>query len=52
MLQIRQEKKPNIVRHRKGITLHVCGHKRSPLLIEFDFAVGLDDLWTVAGCRG
>jgi hypothetical protein len=48
MLQIRKKEEPNIIGHRKSVTSRVGGHERSPLLIEFDFTVCLDDLWTVA----
>src|ERR1700737_5432529 len=49
MLQVRKQEQPDVVGHIKRIALRVRLHERGALLIELDLAVGLDDLWAIAG---
>src|SRR3984893_1376986 len=51
MLQVREQEKPEVIRHLQRFALCVRYHQRSALLIEFYLAIGLDDLWAIAGSK-
>jgi hypothetical protein len=49
MLQVGKQEQPDIVGHLKRIAAGIRHHQGGALLIEFQFAVGLDDFRAIAG---